>query len=237
METNEPEKEFDPERLRSVQHICDPDPRSTMWVCTDRMTGAWRTMEICDLHEHVSALELHEAVPQEIILQFETAKNLYLYAWFVYRFYPVAEHHSLACLELALRDRLKQDIEAGRVEFPGKRPMLRALLKHAVMQGLVKNEGFEIWRNRGEINARARVEMEKLREMTGKNLTEIQWDNSEIQITPDDLNWDYANVLVDTLPNIRNHYAHGSTSLHNAVLHTLQIVSEIINQLFPAPAE
>src|SRR5437016_3265947 len=136
------------------------------------------------------------------------ARNVYLYAWFVYRFYPVAEHHSLACLELALRERLKEDIRTGKIEFRGKRPMLRALLKYAVAQGIVKNEGFETWRNRGEINSRARADLEKFREMSEKYLTEITWDESDIQVTAEDLNWDYANMLVDVLPDLRNQYAH-----------------------------
>ena len=77
--------------------------------------------------------------------------------------------------------------------------------------------------------------MEKMRTTSEKNLTEISWDDSEIEVTAEDLNWDYANMLVETLPYIRNEYAHGSTNLHNLVLHTIQIVCEIINQLYEAP--
>lgn len=229
------EQGFDPERLRPAEYICEPDPRNTMWVRIDHAAGTTRPVELADHHEGIAALSLHAGVPQDVALQFETARNLYLYAWFVYRFYPVAEHHSLACLELALRDRLKDDVRAGKVGAAGKRPMLRALLKYAVAQGIVKNEGFQTWRNRGEINARGRIEMEKMREMSEKNLTEISWDDSEIEVTAEDLNWDYANMLIETLPYIRNEYAHGSTNLHNLVLHTIQIVCEIINQLYEAP--
>jgi hypothetical protein len=206
-----------------------------MWVRIDYAAGTTRPVQLDDHHEGIAALSLHAGVPQDVALQFETARNLYLYAWFVYRFYPVAEHHSLACLELALRDRLKDDVRAGKVGGSGRQPMLRALLRYAVAQGLVKNEGFQTWRNRGEINARSRVEMGKMREMSEKNLTEISWDDSELELTAEDLNWDYANMLVDTLPYIRNEYAHGSTNLHNLVLHTIQIVCEIINQLYEAP--
>ena len=206
-----------------------------MWVRIDHTAGTTRPVELADQHEGIAALSLHAGVPQDGALQFETARNLYLYAWFVYRFYPVAEHHSLACLELALRDRLKDDVRAGKVGGGGKRPMLRALLKYAVAQGIVKNEGFQTWRNRGEINARGRVEMEKMRTTSEKNLTEISWDDSEIEVTAEDLTWDYANMLVETLPYIRNEYAHKSTNLHNLVLHTIQIVCEIINQLYEAP--
>lgn len=216
--------------LRPVECICVPDPRSTMWVRIDRAAGTMRPVELADHHENIAALSLHAGVPQDIALQFETARNLYLYSWFVYRFYPVAEHHSLACLELALRDRLKDDIRAGKVGKSGRKPMLRTLLKYAVAQNLIKNEGFQVWRNRGEINARR-----KICEMPEKNLTDISWDDSEPEVMAEDQNWDYANMLTDTLPYIRNKHAHGSTNLHNLVLLTIQNICEIINQLYEAP--
>jgi len=228
------EQKFDPETLRPPEYVCEADPRSTMFVRVDRIDGTSRVIELADHHEQISAYRLHGGVPQEIMLQFETARNVYLYAWFVYRFYPVAEHQSLACLELALRERLKEEIRTGKIK--GKRPTLRPLLKYAVDHGLVKNEGFSTWQNRGEINSRHRVEMEKIREASEKNLTEIAWDESDIQITAADLDWDYVKMLPDLLPMLRNDYAHGSTDLHNWALRSFQIVSEIINQLYQPPA-
>ena len=228
------EQKFDPERLRPAEYVCEPDPRSTMFVRIDRINGTSRAIELADHHEQISAYALHAGVPQEIVLQFETARNVYLYAWFVYRFYPVAEHQSLACLELALRERLKEEIRTGKIK--GKRPTLYPLLKYAVDHGLVKNEGFSAWQNRGETNSRHRVEMEKVREASEKNLTEITWDESDIQITAEDLDWDYVKMLPDLLRRLRNEYAHGSTDLHNWALRSFQIVSEIINQLYQPPA-
>jgi hypothetical protein len=228
------EQTFDLEKLRLAEYVGEPDPRNTMSVRIDRTNGTSRPIELADHHEQISAYALHAGVPQEIVLQFETARNVYLYAWFVYRFYPVAEHQCLACLELALRERLKEEIRTGKVK--GKRPALRLLLKYAVDNGLVRNEGFSSWQNRGEINSRARVEMEKLREASEKNLTEITWDESDIQITAEDLDWDYVKMLPDLLPRLRNDYAHGSTDLHNWALRSFQIVSEIINQVYQPPA-
>jgi hypothetical protein len=75
--------------------------------------------------------------------------------------------------------------------------------------------------------------MEKLREMAENNLEEITWDESQIEITEEDLDWDFAEMLVNTLPLQRNDYAHGSTVLHNQVLSTIRIVCESINQLYP----
>lgn len=78
--------------------------------------------------------------------------------------------------------------------------------------------------------------MEKFREMTEKGLTEIEWSEADIEIKPEDLEWDYTAMLVKVLPDLRNDYAHGSKDLHNQSLRTVQIVSEIINQLYPEPA-
>ena len=228
------EQKYDLEGLRPAEHVCEPDSRNTMFVRIERTNGSSRPMELADHHELISAYVLHAGVPQEIVLQFETARNVYLYAWFVYRFYPVAEHQCLACLELALRERLKQEIRAGKIK--GKMPTLRPLLKYAVDHGLVKNEGFSAWQNRGEIRSRARVEMEKIREASEKNLTEFTWDESDIQITAEDLDWDYVKMLPDLLPMLRNDYAHGNTDLHNWALRSFQIVTEIINQLYQPPA-
>jgi len=228
------EQQFDLEKLRPAEHVCKPDPRNAMFAMIDRANGSARPMELADHHELISAYVLHAGVPQEIVLQFETARNVYLYAWFVYRFYPVADHQCLACLELALRERLKEEIRTGKIK--DKRPALRLLLKYAVDNGLVRNEGFSVWQKRGELNSRARVEAEKLREAAEKNLTEITWDETDIQVTAEDLQWDYVKTLPDLVPKLRNSYAHGSTTLHNWALGSFQIVSEIINQLWRAPA-
>src|SRR5438874_1095731 len=134
---------FDPEKLRPAELACEPDPRSSGWVKSDSATGAARPITLADHHDAVARFVLHTNVPQDIVMQFETAKNVYLYAWFIYRFYNVAEHQSFACLELALRYRLKQEIATGKVW--GRRPTLRRLLKYAVESGLVKNEEFSNW--------------------------------------------------------------------------------------------
>jgi hypothetical protein len=227
-------QQFDLEKLRPAEHVFEPDPRNTMFVRVDRTNGTSRPIELADHHELISRYVLHAGVPSEIVLQFETARNVYLYAWFIYRFYPVAEHQCLACLELALRERLKEEIRMGKVKR--KRPTLRLLLEYAVENGLVRNEGFSAWQNRGAINSRARVEMEKLREASEKNLTEWTVGESDIQITAEDLDWDYVKMLPDLLPMLRNDYAHGSTDLHNWSVRSFQFVSEIINQLWQSPA-
>ena len=77
--------------------------------------------------------------------------------------------------------------------------------------------------------------MEKIREASERGLDSIAWDESAIEVTDEDLNWDYVAVLVDTLPVLRNEYAHGSQSLHNGAVRIINVAGEIINQLFDAP--
>jgi hypothetical protein len=190
-------------------------------------------MDLAGHHAEISECVLHRGVPQDIALQFETAKNIYLYSWFVYRFFNVAENHGYACLELALRERLKDEIAAGKLG--SNRPGLRRLLGYAADHRLIKNEGFATWRNRGEINSRHRAESEALRRMAEGNLDEIALDYSTLQVTQDDLDWDYVNALVEALPALRNNYAHGSHDLHNWSLRMIRVVVEIINQLFDIP--
>jgi hypothetical protein len=227
------ELEFNPDSLRPVKYLCEPDPRHTLFAKVDLTNGFSRPIELADLYEDISECGLHAGVPQDIAQQFETTKNLYLHSWFVYRFYPVAEQHSLSCLELALRERLKVEISKGNLNE--RRPGLHCLLSYAVEHGLVKNEGFATWRNRGEINSRHRVEEKMIREAFEKNLDTTRWEEPDVEITAEDLNWDYAKMLAEALPKLRNEYAHGSTDLHNLALGTIHIVCEIINQLFGRP--
>lgn len=226
-------KDFNPELLRSVDHICEPDPRNTALVKVDRETGDYVPLNIQDQHDAISALTLHAKVPEDIMLQFETARNLYLHAWFVYRFYPVCEHQSLACLELTLRKRYEHEAPNEYHNRDGKL-YLRGALRYAISHGYVKHEGFRRWNEAAQRRAIHRYEMEKRNEMYIKGLKQIGLDYSEVTVIDADRNWEYLNSLEEYLPELRNHYAHGTTMLRNQVLTTLEVVSEIINQIYPA---
>lgn len=135
--------DFDPEKLRPAEHIHEPDPRNALTAWVDRTSGAIRPIQASDLHEAMAAYVLDPAVPEDIAQHFETVKNVYLYSWFIYRFQPVAELQSLACLEYALRVRLADEIRAGKLKE--KRPGLQRLMRYAIDHSLVKNEGFARW--------------------------------------------------------------------------------------------
>ncbi len=223
---------YNPEYLKPLGFVCDADPRSVSFSVLDPKINKYRTKELTDHYNNISQYALKPSVPEDIVIQFETAKNLYLYAWYVYRFYNVAEHHVLTCLEFALRGRFKDELPKEYWNKPWD-PTLRPLLRYAIDYGYIENEGFQKWHQTSEKRATFRYEMEKIEEMNRKGLTEIELDFSEVEVTDQDRDWNYINILLKSIPNLRNHYAHGSTTLHNRVLSTIQIVKEIIDQIYP----
>lgn len=242
------EHEFDAERLRPLEYVCEADPRSDIFVKINRQTGQTKEFELADHHEGISHFVLHDGVPEDVLIQFETARNLYLYAWFVYRFYPVSERHALSTLEYALRDvlgeRHKQDWEEKdrqRLEKKPnakkrkyKLPTLFPLLQYAIEKEIIRNEHFSDWHRGNEIRSRDRYKRQKFQELRDSGLDQITYDDDdEIEITEEDKKFDYVSQLPDILSAVRNDYAHGSRTLHNHVLKTFETVSEIINQLYP----
>ena len=71
-------QDFDPEKLRPAEYEFEPDPRGTMFVRIDWRNGTSRVIELADHHEQISGHVLHAGVPEEIALQFDTARNVYL---------------------------------------------------------------------------------------------------------------------------------------------------------------
>jgi hypothetical protein len=190
------EPDFDAEKLRPAEYICEPDPRNANMAWVDKVSGQIRPVKASDLHDAVSDFSLNAGVPEDVAQHFETAKNLYLYSWFIYRFQPVAEFQCMASLEYALRERLAQEISSGKVKYK----MLRGLLEYAIQNGLIRRDGFARW------------------------------------VKANDPEWDLLASLEMALPEIRNGYAHGTYTLAPTALGTLELVYEMINQLYPATA-
>lgn len=220
----------EPDFLRSVETVCQPDRRSPV---SDFITNEPITIQY--QHDAVAKYVLHSGVPEDIRIQFETSKNLYLYAWFVYRFYPVAKLHAYTCLELALRGRFEADAISARSQPDKREPGLWELLSYAVKFGYLKNENFSVWQHRTEMRARQRTETERNEEMLRLNLSEVIFDDEKYEVTEDDRNHDYLSSILNTTSKLRNEYAHGSTGLDNHAIGTIQLVAEIINQIFPKP--
>ena len=218
-----------PDYLRTPDTVCKPDVRSPKALFLDE-----QPLTVEYQYNAVADICLHQGVPEDIRVQFETTKNLYLYAWFVYRFYPVAEHHAYACLELALRERFEPEMLAAGEKKREFGPGLKRLLSYAAKKGYLKNENFSVWRHRTEIRAQMRTEDEIWKEAQRNGLSEITFDEAQYEIKDVDRDHEYLEIIIKSLPWLRNHYAHGSKSLHSQELDTIRLVSEIINHIFPA---
>lgn len=209
--------------LRETQAILNPDPRTH------------NAETLAERHQRIGLYQLNESVPYSVRVHFETAKNLYLYAWFVYRFYPVAEKQALATLEFALRERLAPLFPDEFGSDAKRAPSLSTLFSRARKERLFVNEGLRANERLAQQRAEHRASMGRIREMEVRGLKEMTFDASPVEPSPEDYAHDSLKVFEQNLPRIRNAYAHGSAMLHPAVLGTFEIVTDLINQLFPSP--
>ena len=221
------------DQLRNLATAFEPDDRSRTTVAV-RPNGDVSMVTLEERHAGVSQFELTLAVPLDIRVHFETAKNLYLYAWFVYRFYPVAEQQALATLEFALRQRLTAMFPEQFGPSAKRQLGLYMLFAKARNEKLLTNEGLRANERFARNRADQRVSMERIQKMQASGLTEMRFDGSPAEPLPEDYEFDSLEIFAKTLPFFRNTYAHGSSMLHPTVLGTFEIVTDLVNQLYPA---
>lgn len=214
--------------LRSMEAVHQPDVRTASFGFPNPPT-------LADQHARIAPVCLVPEVPEKVAIAFETARNLYVYAWHVFRFYPVAQMQALATLEMGLRARLPSRLPEPYQWQKQKEPMLHGMLGYAIDQGLLKNEGFSRWHTAAENKARQRREREAVRRLLDEGLEVVELDDNEpVEITPEDQKWDLLAVLRDGLPRARNELAHGSSWLSHQVRGEIELVAEILNQLYPS---
>lgn len=188
-------------------------------------------------HREIEAIQLTGGVPEAVAIQFETARNLYLYAWHVFRFFPVAQSQALFTLELGLRERFPDRLPEPYQRPSQREPMLAGLLGYAIDQGLVRNEGFRRWHQIAEGRARQRRSMEMFQSMLDQQLESMEInENLPVNIIADDRSWDLVKILRKSLPSLRNELAHGSSMLTHQVLGTIELVAEILSQVYASDA-
>ena len=214
------------ESLRSPENATEPDPRTAMFAGDALPSLAAR-------HRDIEAIQLTAPVPEAVAIQFETARNLYLYAWHVFRFLPVAQSQALFALEFGLKvrfpDRLPEQYQGSKQ----RHPMLSGLLRYAIDQGLVRNEGFRRWHQAAEARARQRQSVEAFQTMIDQKLESMEIDDhAPVSIALDDQSWDLVQILRRSLPGLRNELAHGSSMLTHQALGTIELVAEVLSQVY-----
>ncbi|MFJ3059016.1 hypothetical protein [Herbaspirillum sp. NPDC087042] len=170
--------------LRNDITAFEPDPRMQHYSLQERS-------------QVINSFALIPCVPQSIQTHFETAKNLFLYAWFVYRFHMVAEQYAFSTLELALREGL---IQIGLINRDSDQlPGLSKMLKLAHSNALITNNqllGRGKWAMR---IARDRYRNDEMRRMIADGMPEIVIDDSLAVPTAEESNVDW---IVDLLADL-----------------------------------
>jgi len=103
---------------------------------------------------------------------------------------------------------------ALKVRFPStKEQKFRALVKRAIAEGLIQDSGFSHLATQD-------------RDLGITNVAPPMFIPAERP---------YVEVLLETMPSLRNNLAHGSNTLHMNGASSVQICADFINQLFPSP--
>ena len=82
---------------------------------------------------------LNPEVPEDIQSQFNVARNMAMYSYFLYSLAPEVQHKTYTIIEFALRTKFE------KVQLPNKQNkplMLRNLLNLALNKGWIKDKGF-----------------------------------------------------------------------------------------------
>jgi hypothetical protein len=124
------------DKFKNIEEVLTPDDRWGSFVVFNEETREARERVFIDHYNDVANIVLDSTVPEKIVTHFITAKHLWVYSWFVYRFVTVAQLQAYASLEFALRERLGY---FDRKKAPG----FGKLLTEAVGKNLLHDEGFE----------------------------------------------------------------------------------------------
>lgn len=201
--------------LKPLDEVLLPDPRFKFFALES--TAGVRPFELADMHSRLSISKLDANVPEKVRRQFETARNLMLYSWFVFEFHTVAELQAYAALELALGERFgfpkrKVKTRKGVKLVP---LMLAELLQKAVSEKVVVADKLPAWE---QVQARR------------------AWDekNSPVPLGPPMSSRKWLEAVIKGVPNFRNALAHGEPKLYLfAAFWQLELCANLINALYP----
>ena len=196
------------EKMKALEDIMLADIRSTSFVHFDDK-GTLRKVTLSDHFESVSNITLDQTVPENVVDHFQTAKNVLLYSWYVYRFIPVAELYAIISLEYALKIKTKMLI-----------PGFRNMMEYAITRGWWKKENFSRWQHINSMNEIRRKDNEELENAIGR------------KIPFNEYKYDFMGRLPGYFEYRRNDYAHGTGTLAPGGHQILAECAEAINQLF-----
>lgn len=209
------------ERLKGLSEVCQPDPRNLAFVIEDHLApkGVRKTV-LTDLYAEATRLEFPETIPEPVRSGYVVARNLWLYGWFCWPFYKLASFEAWRCIEMALRLRCQQEGVYGETGKPPHTVGLKWLFEQALERGWLRDRGFENFRR---IEARRREYERVMRE-----------GGFADRLPPEPSATEYAQLLAETLPKLRNAHAHPdsfSVGLPGRSLLHLELARDLIVQL------
>ena len=196
------------EPLKPFDEVGEPDSRRLGWSILNHATGEVRPLQFVDHYRAIEAITLDETVPDSIRTLFNTARNVLVYSWHVYRFTVVAELHAYSTLEFALRERMGI---GGNSDGPG----LARLLKRAASEGVLSDEAFASLRSHPAWPV-----------ITGNSFIDANADPELVRSRG------HVAILAEALPMLRNTLAHGSSSVWPEALSTFRLIAVAINWMF-----
>jgi hypothetical protein len=190
-----------------------------------------------DVHAMLSAMTLHAQVPDGVRQLFETAKNIRLYTYFVYRFHQVAEMAAYQTLEMSLLLRWRSEHPEVAGEECRRLPTLGQLLQEAGARQWIWNGGFSGRRWRAERIILDERGVEAMRAHMAGSTDPIQFnDPTPEEVEARMVTVDVVSALVKSVPKMRNTLAHGSTKLVPMSDYVLQDVCDAVNMIFQSTA-
>ena len=178
----------------------------------------WRILDNRSIEQHhalVAGYSLHEGVPKTVAQHFESARNMWLYAFFSYRLLQVALVQMHVAGEAAVKERAKRE------GINIKSATLEKLLDIAIERRWLLDVNFEVTADRPQ---RESEQLEMLRFMGVEQEPFVGPLHEQ----------DYAKGLVKAFRQIRNSLAHGEVILKPNLSWEFTAVRDLINQLFAA---
>jgi len=195
------------ETLKHLTALLNEDPRFAEMMQTGTEAHEPSTYSLEQHYQRYAMLARPRQAPEEIVNGFVTAQHLAIYAWFAYPFSSVAELQALVTLEHALRRRMANEPAPGRT-WGGSG--LKARLRYAVAMGWLKGE--------------------KLQTLDPYIIPVSADKFAQRPIDPKGT--EALQSFIDNLPEQRNWLAHGNWRGGGDVFILLDIVLQLINQLY-----
>lgn len=128
----------DSDLLKKFSDVLKPDRRVIFW-------GGGVENNFQAFYSEISKMQLNEHVPEDVVIQFETAKNVLLYSFYAYRMSTVAKSYAYSVFEKALVEKIRielRDLSPDKTEASLPKG-LKNKLKFALDKGwLIKNDFF-----------------------------------------------------------------------------------------------